>query len=93
LLSLTVHLSGVKPCSGRSRNYGRREMMGWWDLRAEPPVGSRNRSPCGGMYAGCAGKTVRYLENAYFTYFTNPASWLPHWNKRLSCNACHTWAP
>ena len=23
--------------------------------------------------------------HVYLSYFTNPASWLPHWNKRLSC--------
>jgi len=28
--------------------------------------------------------TAHFLH-AYLSYFTNPASWLPHWNKRLSC--------
>ena len=28
--------------------------------------------------------TAHFLH-VYLSYFTNPASWLPHWNKRLSC--------
>jgi len=28
--------------------------------------------------------TAHFLH-VYLLYFTNPASWLPHWNKRLSC--------
>jgi len=33
------------------------------------------------------------ILHVYLSYFTNPASWLPHWNKRLSWNSslCHDW--
>jgi len=26
-----------------------------------------------------------HFLHVYMSYFTNPASWLPHWNERLSC--------
>ena len=30
-------------------------------------------------------RPAAHFLHVYLSYFTNPASWLPHWNKRLSC--------
>jgi len=34
----------------------------------------------------CIPRPTAHFLHVYSSYFTNPASWLPHWNKRLSCN-------